>query len=128
MPPLQQSIARGKAGATAQDACEPRPQHQAPGFVWVSAVRLEIGIEISDQLAHPLLGGSMSLREGVPFVPQPLGMDPAQRVPAERELTGVVTQHHGRAPKAVCIDAAPLSPRGGDLRMVLDDRHPGVCG
>jgi hypothetical protein len=48
-------------------------------------------------------------------------MDPAQSVPADGELPGIVAQHHGVVQKAMRVDAAPLSSLGGNLHRVLDD-------
>jgi hypothetical protein len=44
---------------------------------------------------------------------------------ADVELPSIVAEHHGVRQKAVRVDAAPLSPLGGDLHRVLDDRHTG---
>ena len=56
--------------------------------------------------------------EGVQLVHQPFGMDPAQRVPAHRELPGIVAQHHGITQEVVRVDAAPDGAFGGDLHRV----------
>lgn len=88
-------------------------------------VRLEIGIEGPDKLAHVLLGGMLLIRGGVQFMDQPFRMYPAQSVPADGELSGIVAQQHGIVQEAMRVDAAPLSPLGGDLHRVLDDRQTG---
>ena len=97
-------------------------------FSWAGAVNLEIGVEVPDQLAHTLLGGAVQIGERIQLVHQPFRMDPAQRVSADGELPGIVTQHDGIAQKTVRMDAAPLSPFGGDLHRVLNDRQTGLAG
>ena len=51
----------------------------------------------------------MRICEGVQFMHQPFGMDPA-RVLADGELPGIVAEQHSIAQEAVRVDAAPLSP------------------
>jgi hypothetical protein len=41
-------------------------------------------------------------------VHEPLRMHPAQRVLADRELTGIIAQDHGVGQEAVRLDAPPL--------------------
>ena len=60
------------------------------------------------------LGGVLPIGEGVELVHQPLGMDPAQGVPVERELAGVVGEDHRVGQEAVRLDAAPDRALGGD--------------
>jgi hypothetical protein len=52
---------------------------------------------------------------------QPFRMYPAQGMPADGELSGIIAQQHGIAQEAMRVDAAPLSPLGDDLHRVLDD-------
>jgi len=59
---------------------------------------------------------------------QPFRMDPAQGMLADVELSCIVAQHHGVAQETVCMDAAPLSPLGGNLHRVLNDRQAGLFG
>ena len=56
---------------------------------------------------------------------QPFGMHPAQRVPSDGELPGIVAQHHGVAQEAVRVDAAPYRAFGGDLHRILDRQMVG---
>jgi hypothetical protein len=70
-----------------------------------------------------LLRRTLRVRESIQLVYQPFRMNPAQRVLANVELTGIVAQHHGALQKAMRMDAAPLSPLGGDQHRVLDDRQ-----
>jgi hypothetical protein len=70
----------------------------------------------------------MQIREAVQLMHQPFRMNPAQRVLANGELTGVVAQHHGVLQQPMRMDAAPHSPLGGDQHRVLDDGQPGLCG
>jgi hypothetical protein len=46
-------------------------------------------------------------------------------MPPDGELSGIVTQQHGIVQEAVRMDTAPLSPLGGNLHRVLDDRQTG---
>src|SRR6266478_4224547 len=61
----------------------------------IAAIGFEIAIEPPDQMAQPLLGGAVLVGEGVELVHQPLGVDPAQRMPAEIELAGIVADDDG---------------------------------
>ena len=42
-----------------------------------------------------VLGGTVQVGEGIQLVHQPLGMHPAQRMLPDRELPGIIAQHHG---------------------------------
>ena len=63
--------------------------------------------------------------EGVELVHEPLGMHPAQRVPVERELAGVVGQDHRVGQEPMRLDAAPDRTFGGDLDRIGRDRQRG---
>jgi len=52
------------------------------------------------------------------FVNQALGMDPAQAVLADVELTGIIADNHGVGQKAMRLDAAPQRPLGGDQHRI----------
>ena len=56
----------------------------------------------------------MLVGERVQLMHQPFRVHPAQRVPADVELPGVIAQHHGIAQEFVRLNAAPQSPLGGD--------------
>ena len=60
----------------------------------------------------------MRLRKGVQFVHQPFGMDPAQCMLTNRELPGIITQHHSIAQEVVRVDAAPDRSLSGDLNRI----------
>ena len=49
---------------------------------------------------------------------QSLGMDPAQAVLADIELTGIVADNHRVGQKAMRLDAAPQRPIGGDQHRI----------
>ena len=70
-------------------------------------VSLEAGVEVPDQTADPFLRGTMAIVERVQLMHQPFRVNPAQRVPADLELAGVVTQHHGFAQEFVRLNTAP---------------------
>ena len=72
------------------------------------------GVEVPDQAANPRLGGAMLVGERFQLVHQPFRVDPAQRVPADVELPGIVTQHDGIAQEFVRLNAAPQRALGGD--------------
>ena len=106
----QQTIQRDETGAAAEDTIESRAQSQAATCTRIGAIRLEIGIEVPDQRAHPLLSGTMQVGEGIEPAHQSFCMNPAQRMVSHCELSGIVTQHHGVAQEVVRVDAAPGWP------------------
>ena len=65
-----------------------------------------------------LLRGALRIGERVELVHQPLGMDPTQRVLADIELPGIVTDHHGLAQEAMRADGTPQRALGGDAHRV----------
>src|SRR5690242_20994368 len=69
MQPLEQAIKGGKSGAPVEDAVEPVAHLAAAPGRGRGAIRLEIGVEPPDQLAHALLGGAVQVGEGVELVP-----------------------------------------------------------
>lgn len=60
----------------------------------------------------------MVVGEGVELVDEALGVDPAQTVPADVELAGVVADDHGIGQEAVRRDAAPQRALGGDAHGI----------
>ena len=58
------------------------------------------------------------IREGVEPVDEPLGMDPAQAVLADIELTGLVADDDGVGQEAMRLDAAPQGALGRDQNRV----------
>ena len=77
MQPGEQTIQRDETGAPAEDAIEPRPQRKTAAVVGIGLVGLESGVEVPDQLAHTLLGGTVVVGESVQLVHQSFGMHPA---------------------------------------------------
>ena len=49
----------------------------------------------------------MLVVECVEFMHRPFGVNPAQRVPTDVELPGVITQNHGVTQKFMRLNAAP---------------------
>jgi hypothetical protein len=65
------------------------------------------------------------IREGVEPVNQALGMNPAQAMLADLELSGIVADDHALAREAVVLDAAPQCAFGGDQHRVRIDLEGG---
>jgi len=59
------------------------------------------------------------------LVNQALGMHPAQPMPAEIELPGVIADHRGRGQEAMRPNAAPQGALGGDRDRVVAARERG---
>ena len=95
--PLEQAIERDEPGSAAEDAIEAGAQLAAAAWCGVGAVSFQLGVESPDERPDLLLCGTLGLGEGVELVHQPLGVDPAQRVRADCELAGVVTDDDGLA-------------------------------
>ena len=119
--PLQQAIERDEASAATEDAIEPGAHLAASPSGRRRTVGFQIGVEPPNQCADPLLRGAVQIGEGVELVNQPLGMDPAQRVPPDGELTGIITEHDRVVQKAMRVNAAPQCALGGDLQRVRRD-------
>ena len=116
--PLEQAIERDEAGASTEDALEAGTQFATAPCGGFRAIRLEVIVEPPDQRAHALLRGAVQIGERVEFVHQPFCMHPAQRVLADGELAGVVTDNHHIAQQPMRLDAAPQRPFGGDAGRV----------
>ena len=114
MQPRQQTIERGEAGATAEDAVEAGAQRERPALAGVLLVKFEIGVKIPDRPANPLLRGAVLIREGVQLVHQPFRVNPAQRVPSDIELPGVVAEHDGIAQEPMRLNTSPQRTFGRD--------------
>jgi hypothetical protein len=108
--PGQQPIEGGKAGAAAEDAVEPRPQLAPAPLVRRAAVGLQVGVEPPDQGAQELLRSVLPVGEGIELMDQPLGMDPAQSVPVDGELAGVIGQDGGVGQEAVALILPQSAP------------------
>src|SRR5207253_6204273 len=109
----EQAVERDEAGLALEDAVEPRPQCGLALFGGSATIGLEITVEVPDQLANGGLGGTVLVGEGIELVNQALGMNPAQAMLADIELTGVVANDHGVGEEAVRLDAAPQRRLGG---------------
>src|SRR4029077_17612511 len=105
--PREQPVERDESGLAHEDAVEPRPQCGSTLFGGDETIDLEITVEVPDQLTHGGLGGAVLVGEGVELVNQAFGMDPAQAVLADVELTSVIADDHGIGKEAVGFDAAP---------------------
>ena len=67
----------------------------------------------------------MGVGEGIEFVNQTFGVDPAQAMRADIELAGVVADDHGVGEQAMRLDAAPQGPFGGDQHGIGMDLEGG---
>jgi hypothetical protein len=123
MQPGQQAVECGEAGASVEDAVEAGTQFATASRTGSGAIRLEIVVEAPDQRAHALLRGAMQIGECIQLVHQPLRMHPAQRMPANGKLAGIVADNHHVAQQPVRVDAAPQCPFGGDADWVRCDLH-----
>ena len=121
MQPRQQAIQRDEAGAAKEDAVEACAQRGRPAFAGFQLVRLEVRVEVPDETTNPRLGGAMLVVERIQLMHQPFRVNPAQRMPADVELPGVVAQNHGIAQKFVRLNAAPQRRFGGDPGRVRRD-------
>jgi hypothetical protein len=123
--PGQQAVEGREPGPPAEDAVEPRPQRVPAPPVGLTPVGLEVGVEPPDQGAHQLLGRVLPLGEGVELVDQAFGVHPAQGVPVEGELAGVVGQDHRAGQEPVRLDTAPERAFGRDPHRIGRDRQLG---
>ena len=110
MQPRQQAVECGEAGASVEDAVEAGTHFAAASRTGSGAIRLEIGVEPPDQRAHALLRGAMQIGECIQLVHQPLRMHPAQRMPADGELAGIVADNHRLAQEARAPGCCPTVP------------------
>ena len=78
--PREQAVEGDEAGLAREDVVEPRPQRSLALFGGGATIGLEISVELPDQLADGGLSGAVVVGEGVEFVNQSLGMNPAQAV------------------------------------------------
>src|SRR3954452_3657447 len=61
----QQAIERGKAGATAEDAVDPRAQRLAPASTGTDPISLEISVELPNQRANLALCQALLIGERI---------------------------------------------------------------
>jgi hypothetical protein len=99
-----------------ESAIEARRQGRLARWGWVTAPSFETAVEQPDQGANAALRGALSVGEGIEFVDKTFGMDPAQAMLTDVELTGVVADDHGVGEQTMRLDSAPQSALGGDLR------------
>lgn len=91
----EQPVEGGEAGLAFEDAVEAGTQGGLSRRRRIVAIGLEVGVEPPDQAADALLGGAMMIGEGVELVDQALGMDPAQGMAPDVELSSVVADDDG---------------------------------
>ena len=53
-----------------------------------------LGSYVPNQCAHTLLRATLRVGERIQLVHQSLRVNPAQRVPADGELPGIIAEHH----------------------------------
>src|SRR5712691_10883406 len=121
----EQPIEAGKAGMPLEDTIEAGAQLGAPARRGVGFVSLEIAVKPPDERAHALLRRVLPLAKGVELVDQALGMHPAQAMPPEIELSGVIADNSCRGQETMRPDAAPQSALGGDTDRVVTARQRG---
>ena len=66
----------------------------------------------------------MAVVERIQLMHQPFRVNPAQRVPADIELTRVVAQHDGVTQEVVRLNAAPKRALGRDLNWIGSRSEP----
>src|SRR5271166_2209700 len=118
MQPGQQAVKRDETGATAEDTVEPGTQRERPAPGGFLLINLEIGVEVPDETANAFLSRAMLIVERVQLMHQPLRVNPAQRMVANVELPGIVTQHNRVAQEFMRLDTAPQGALGGDPNRV----------
>ena len=118
MEPCEQTVEGNEAGLVREDAIEACLQGCLALRGRMLAIGFESAIELPDQCADAALGGALLMREGVELVNEALGMDPAQAVSADIELTGVGADDNGVGEKAVRLDAAPQGALGSDQHRI----------
>ena len=110
----QQPIQGDEAGFTGEERIEAARQLPAEPFAWLSAIGFQSGVERPESGLYAFLFPPLVIGEGIQLVDQPLGVNPAQGMPADIELTGVVAEDHGVGQQSVRLDGAPQSAFGGD--------------
>ena len=97
MKPREQAVEGDEAGFAGEDAIERGFEISLALGGGRATIGLEIAVELPDGGAHACLGGAVLIREGVEPVNQALGMNPAQAMLADLELSGVVADDHALA-------------------------------
>ena len=135
--PGEETIERRIAGTTPEDPLEAGAQTSRPAPVGLVLPSLQVAVEPPDQLPHEIDGTALRRGDRQELVDQPLGMDPAQGVRTDAELSGIIRHDHCVAEQAMLADGAPHRPLGGDLHRIgrylerrdaesLEMRRPGV--
>src|SRR5258708_24218656 len=107
MEPSEQAVEGDEAGLGREDAIKPCRQGGLALLGGMLAIGFESAIEPPDQSTGLALGDALLIREGVELVNEALGMDPAQAVLTDIELSGVIADNDGVGQKAVRLHAAP---------------------
>ena len=105
--PRQQAIQRGEACAAKEDAIEACAQRLSPPLAGFQLISSEVRVEVPDEATSPRLGVSVLVVERIQFMHKPFRVNPTQRMLADVELPGIVTQNHGIAQEFVRLNAAP---------------------
>ena len=103
----QQIIKGCKTGSVAEYLVEAVLQDRLALWTWVETVGFEAFIVEPDQPAGALLNGIVLICEGVELMHQPFGVNPTQRMIADFELFGIITDDHRIGEQAMCADTAP---------------------
>src|SRR5271166_3508889 len=114
MKPREQTVEGDESGLAREDAVEARPQGSLAPPAGILAIGFEVAIERPDQVTNAGLGLALLIGEGIELVNETLGMNPAQAMLADIELTGVVTDDHRVRQKAMRLNAAPQVSLGGN--------------
>lgn len=105
--PKQQFVEVAIAGAQRKDPIE--PSLKAPGGTGIRS--LPIGLQSLVKVPYKLAQGfgvfHLAGRRRHQFVQQPLGVDPAQRMGADAELSGIIGDNHRIADQTMMADGAP---------------------
>jgi hypothetical protein len=96
-----------------EDALEACPQGCLALPARILAIDFEVAIERPDKLTNAGLGLALVVG-GVELVNETFGMNPAQAMLADIELTSIVTDDHRAGQKAMPLDAAPEGSLGGN--------------
>src|SRR5436309_5723212 len=114
MEPCKQTVEGDESGLAREDAVKARPQDSLALPARILAIGFEVAIERPDQSTNAGLGLALLIGKGIELVNETFGMNPAQAMLANIELTGVVTDNHRVGQKAMRLDAAPQRSLGGN--------------
>lgn len=88
--PREQSIQGGETRTPPEDALEASPQLRPAAGCGIGAIGLEVAVEPPDEPADMALRGLVQVGERVQLMHQAFGVDPAQGVPADIKLAGII--------------------------------------